>query len=423
MPMDYRSCLRGRRRALVLATSLALGLTAGLASPDPARAAPRDAGTRQADLTIERVVMLMRHGVRPSTKFPATPEGTTREPWPAWNTAAGDLTPHGAEGVRRLAVYDRMLLAEQALLPASGCAAPGTISAWASGSPRAIKTGLAFLETLQPGCGVPLDHPASEDAEDAFHPASASMGIDGDRALAAAKALLPAGGLPALIAPRRGDFARLQRIVGVPIDPASKLKATPGGEPKLKGGLSFASTAGQTLLLEYLEGMPLPQVGWGRASKADIQAVLRFHPLKFQYETRPPYVAQRVAAPIVSKMIEALSGKGGPVTLLFGHDGNVAALGGFYDLHWSMADYPRDDIAPGGAVGFERVRDAAGHRYVRAFQQAQSMDQLRTLAPLTRIAPPSRSYLVIPGCGSATEPCALATFEALTRERLAHPAD
>lgn len=381
------------------------------------------AASRQPELTVERVVVLMRHGVRPSTKFPATPVGTTKQPWPTWNTAAGDLTPHGADGVRRLAAYDRTLMAEQGLLPAAGCAEPGTISAWASGSSRAIKTGQAFLETLQPGCNVLLDHPADEDAEDQFHPTAAQSAIDGDRALAASQAQLPAGGLDALVAGKRADFATLQRIVGAPVETASTLKATPGDKPDMKGGLSFASTAGQTLLLEYLEGMPMRDVGWGRASKADIQGILRFHPLKFQYETRAAYVAQRYAAPIVSRMIDALSGKGGRVTLLFGHDTNIAALGGFYDLHWTMADYPRDDIAPGGAIGFELVRDKAGHRYVRAFQQSQSMDQLRALSPLTKAAPPSRSYLAIPGCGSAKSLCDLATFETLTRARLAHPAD
>jgi 4-phytase/acid phosphatase len=406
--MNHTPHLRPIGALLAVASALALSATAS--------AAPK-----AADLTVERVVILMRHGVRPSTKFPATPEGTTREAWPAWSTPAGDLTPHGAEGIRRLATYDREVLAIQGLLPATGCAAPGTISAWSSGSSRAIKTGLAFIETLQPGCKVALDHPAGEDDEDQFHPSTSKAAMDGDRALAASQAQFPASGLQGVIAARKADFATLERIVGVPVDTASTLKATPGDKPDLKGGLSFGSTAGQTILLQYLEGMPMEQVGWGRASKADIRAILRFHPIKFQYETRPAYVAQRLAAPIVTRIVDALSGQGGRLTLLFGHDTNIAALGGFYDLHWTMADYPRDDIAPGGAIGFELVRDSAGRRYVRVFQQAQSMDQLRGLAPLSQATPPSRSYLALPGCGSGSKPCDLETFEKLTRERLAHP--
>jgi 4-phytase/acid phosphatase len=406
--MNHTPHLRPIGALLAVASALALSATAS--------AAPK-----AADLTVERVVILMRHGVRPSTKFPATPEGTTREAWPAWSTPAGDLTPHGAEGIRRLAAYDREVLAIQGLLPATGCAAPGTISAWSSGSSRAIKTGLAFIETLQPGCKVALDHPAGEDDEDQFHPSTSKAAMDGDRALAASQAQFPASGLQGVIAARKADFATLERIVGVPVDTASTLKATPGDKPDLKGGLSFGSTAGQTILLQDLEGMPMEQVGWGRASNADIRAILRFHPIKFQYETRPAYVARRLAAPIVTRIVDALSGQGGRLTLLFGHDTNIAALGGFYDLHWTMADYPRDDIAPGGAIGFELVRDSAGRRYVRVFQQAQSMDQLRSLAPLSQATPPSRSYLALSGCGTRGKPCDLETFEKLTRQRLLDP--
>jgi 4-phytase / acid phosphatase len=392
---------------------------AGSATPAATAAAPaRPAGDR----VVERTVMLMRHGVRPSTKFPATPVGTTREAWPDWTTPAGDLTAHGAEAVRRLAAYDRTLFAAAGLLPAQGCAPAGTVTAWASGSSRAIKTGKAFLETIQPGCGVPLDHPAGEEDEDAFHPSDARSGIDGAIALKAAEAMLPAGGIEAEVKAHEAEFRLLERATGVPVRRDTTLKASPGDKPNLKGGLSFGSTASQTILLEYLEGMPMRNVGWGRASRADIRAMLRFHPVKFRFETRPAYVAQRLAAPLVGRMVDALSGKGGALTLLFGHDTNIAALGGFYGLHWTMADYPADDIAPGGAIGFELLRDRSGHRTVRAFSQAQYMDQVRNLTALDKAHAPSRTYLAIPGCGPATTGCDLATFERLTRERLARPA-
>jgi 4-phytase/acid phosphatase len=45
----------------------------------------------------------------------------------------------------------------------------------------------------------------------------------------------------------------------------------------------------------------MDQVGWGRASKADIQAMLRFHPVKFNYEVGAPYIAERYAAPIAKR--------------------------------------------------------------------------------------------------------------------------
>jgi 4-phytase / acid phosphatase len=397
-----------------------LSLLALAGSVTPAATAASPAGAA-GDPVVERTVMLMRHGVRPSTKFPATPAGTTKEAWPDWTTPAGDLTDHGAEAVRRLAAYDRTLFTASGLLLATGCAPAGAITAWASGSSRAIKTGKAFLETIQPGCAVPLDHPAGDEDEDAFHPSDARSGIDGAIALKASEAFLPAGGIDAQAKALEAEFRLLDRATGVAVPRASTLKAAPGDKPDLKGGLSFGSTASQTILLEYLEGMPMAKVGWGRASKADIARMLRFHPIKFRYETRPAYVAQRLAAPLVTRMIDALEGKGGRLTLLFGHDTNIAALGGFYDLHWTMADYPRDDIAPGGAVGFELLRDKAGHRFVRAFAQAQYMDQVRNLTTLGKANRPGRTTLAIPGCGDERTACPLETFVRLTRQRLSQP--
>lgn len=426
--MDRQVRLQGDA---VMRQAKTLSILAGAALLSAAAPAP----ARAAEETVERVVMVMRHGVRPSTKFPATPVGTTRQPWPAWSTAAGDLTPHGAAAIRLLGAYDRALMIRQGLLPAKGCAGAGTISAWASGASRAIKTGRAFLETLQPGCQVALDHPAGEEEDETFHPTDAGLAIDGDKALAAALRLAPAGGINAEVTRNADAFRVLERVTGCCLGKAcdtsgdatactaaerrSRLVAEAGDKPDMKGALSFASTAGQTILLQYLEGMPMAQVGWGRASLADIRTMLRFHPVKFRYETRPPYVAQRLAAPLARRILDAVQGKSGTITLLFGHDTNLAALGGFYDLHWTMSDFPADDIAPGGAIGFEVVRARDKQRYVRAFSQAQSMAQVRALAPLTGSAKPDRQSIPIPGCGPAR--CSLQAFEQLTMDRLERP--
>jgi 4-phytase/acid phosphatase len=173
--------------------------------------------------------------------------------------------------------------------------------------------------------------------------------------------------------------------------------------------------------LEYVEGKPMSEVGWGRASKADIQTMLRFHALKFHYEIGAPYVAERYAAPVAQKILGALSGAQGPkLTMLVGHDSNVAALRGFFGVNFTAADYPRNDPPPGGAMGFELLKAQSGKRYVRAFYTAQTMDQLRELQPLTASNPPSYAYLSIPGCRVAGEPtlCPLETFQKIVGGKL-----
>lgn len=413
------------RNALMTAAMVAVPLLAGGAAQAASNGGPT------GELKLERVVMVMRHSVRPPTKSPATPEGTTAQPWSSWTTPYGELTPHGGEGARLMGVYYRTFLGSRGLLPTTGCAAQGDIVAWASGKSRAIKTAEMFVEGLQPGCGLKVAHPDDEANDPIFHPAE---GIDGDIALRAAQRQKP--GVAAEPRVHAADFAVLQRVLGC--DEATKagcgvarkpsaLKPNKGDTPDLEGALSVASTAGQTVLLEYVEGKPMSEVGWGRASKADIQAMLRFHPVKFHYEVGAPYIAERYAAPIAKEVLGALTGAegtGGKLTMLVGHDTNIAALRGFLGAHFTAADYPRDDPPPGGAMGFELVRDAAGRAFVRAFYTAQSMDQLRELQPLTAANPPSYSYFSVPGCGVKGELtlCPLETFQKIVGGKLIHPA-
>lgn len=403
-------------RGALMAAAVVVGL-AGSAAAAPS-----------GDLKLERMVMVMRHSVRPPTKAQATPAGTTAQPWGPWTTPYGDLTPHGAEGARLMGAYYRTFLGARGLLPREGCAAPRDVVAWASGKSRAIKTAEAFVEGLQPGCGLKVDHPDSEENDPIFHPSAV---IDGDLALKAAQRQKP--GVAAETKALAREFAILQRVLGCdPVTKAgcdiakrpSKLEANAGDNADLNGALGVASTAGQTVLLEYVEGKPMSEVGWGRASKADIQALLRFHTVKFRYEVGPPYVADRYAAPVAKEILAALDGKSGKLTLLVGHDTNIAALRAFLDVHFTAADYPRDDPPPGGAMGFELLKDAGGKAYVRAFYTAQTMDQLRDLRPLTAGDPPAYAYFPIPGCAVKGQPtlCPLATFRKIVGDRLKNPA-
>ena len=157
----------------ILAPALAALALAGGAPP----------GAAEQPLKLERVVMLMRHGVRPPTKADVTPPGMSAQPWSAWTTPFGELTPHGAEGARLMGKYDRGLYAGRGLVAASGCPAAGEVSVVASGKSRAIDTAKNFAAGMFPGCDVPVAYPATEKDDTVFHPSDAGAGgIDGDRA-------------------------------------------------------------------------------------------------------------------------------------------------------------------------------------------------------------------------------------------------
>jgi 4-phytase/acid phosphatase len=400
------------------AATAALLLASVFALPASAQSAKSDAPT----FTVERVAMLMRHGIRPPTKPNSVPVIYSKEAWPSWPVDFGLLTPRGAAGVKLLGEADRAYYAARGLF-GSGCPAPGAVRLEASGKQRAIATAESWAEGFMPGCSFRVTHPGKGEPDPVFHPLDgAPAAFDGQRAWREAMARAPEGGIAAETRAYRGELELLARVLGCAApcalltDP-NTLVASAHDRPELEGPLDVASTASQTLLLEYLEGMPMSDVGWGRVTRPEIERLLRFHPLKFNYSNRPESVARAAAAPIAREIVEAFEGENGPkLTLLGGHDTNIADLGGFFKVHWRVPSYPADDIPPGSALGFELLRDADGGRFVRAFYRAQTMDQLRSQLALGADGA-FREYLAMPDCGDSTAPraCPLDTFVRIVR--------
>jgi 4-phytase/acid phosphatase len=424
------------RTILLAAGAIALVLGACRYRQEAPAAAPpaASAGTPSADaggLRLERVVMLMRHGGRPPTKPAIGPPGTADKPWPKWGAAFGELTPHGYDAVKLLGAWDREHWEALGLLPPDRCLDKTELEMEASYKSRTQDTARALAEGMMPGCPVEIPHPAADEDDYLFHPlATGKLAYDAAAAIEQARARQPQGGMAAEIRDNAGLFALLDQALGC-CTPATcsdgkaracdlsrwpaALETGDDGAVSVGDPFSLASTIGQTFLLEYLEGMPMEDVAWGRVDEAGIGKLLQFHVLKYKYEARTPYVALRTAAPLASRMLDALD-HGAKLTVLAGHDTNIAQLGGFFDLHWTVPGYPRDDPPPGGAIGFELLSDAAGAKYVRAFYRSQTMPQVRELQPLDEDNPASWEILPIPGCA---EPCRFDSFAALTRGKLA----
>lgn len=380
------------------------------------------------ELKLERVVMLMRHGVRPPTKAQVVPKGMHDLPWPTWQVDFGELTQHGYDAVRLVGAWDRVNWARRGLLPAEGCPSTADIEVAASAKSRTQATARALVEGMAPGCTVHVDFPQDKNDDVEFHPLDVgAMPIDADEALRAVLALAPPGGMRAEVVVHADRFALLDQALGctgVQAKSDCSLATMPaaivrneGDRPDIGDPFGIASTASQTFLLEYLEGMPMQDVAWGRLNREQIEDLLEFHSLKFYYEGRAPYVAARAASPLASRMLAAME-QGPKLTVLVGHDTNIADLGGFLDLHWKVPSYPRDDPPPGGALGFEVLSDVSGKQFVRAFYRSQTMDQVRELQTLTAGNAPAYDYLAIPGCG---ELCPLSDFERIVRSKLVEP--
>lgn len=374
-------------------------ICAALAAPVVA-----DAQSVPKGLKVDRVVLLMRHGVRPPTKAPSMPEGVADRPWPSWSVPPGYLTPHGATAVRRVAEYDRTRWSGSGMVLRGACP---TMRVIADSDQRTIATAQSYVAGAAPGCTVTIEHKPQDVPDPLFAPLDQpGVAFDAEEARLGVMAEAGPGGISGHEARMRPLLARIDAILcaapsatcGVVRERTELAPPKPGKRPKLTGALDRASTAAQILLLEYADGKPMAEVGWGRATPADIARLAAFHAEEFRLLARPRYIAKANLSLLAPLMAAAVTKPGGAaVTMIAGHDTNVASLGGLLGLHWQVPGLAADDPAPGGAIVFERLVDAKGARYVRALYRSQTVAQIRALSDLRR-AVPYVAVMPIEGC-------------------------
>jgi 4-phytase/acid phosphatase len=400
------------------------------------------AQTKQtSEAHLKFVLILTRHGVRSPTWTNERLDEYSREPWPTWQVAPGLLTPHGKVLMTQFGTYYRSLFAGQGLLSASGCTDANEVYLYADTDKRTLDTGRSLADGMLPTCKVDV-HSNGEGTQDVlFHPLGKIGKHDSQLAFSAIagrmgydpSALLPAYQMPletmqqVLLACPTPDCA--------PDNKKSLLAIPPSLAPgvgdhlaEVKGPLSTAATFAENLQLEYLEGMPDNQVGWGRVDEAKIRSLMAIHASGSDLIQRTPYVARVQGSNLLFHMLRTLEQAeqqkvvagaiGSPqdkVTILVGHDTNISNVAALLDIHWLVNGYQRDDAAPGGALILE-LWQAAGHDdSVRAYYMVQSPIQMRNALPLSLATPPSRAKVFLPGCSQAGEDasCNWSNFKSL----------
>jgi 4-phytase/acid phosphatase len=414
---------------LRLLLGMGLGVAAAAATPLAA-----------AELVLERIVLLSRHGVRAPTASPETLAGYASAPWPEWPAGQGELTARGAELARLMGAYYRAMLEDRGLLLRAGsCPPAGTVRAVADVEQRTVATARAMLDGMFPGCGMEPEVLAGAKTDPLFHPVEAGV-CPLDAALAE-KAVLGriGGGFAAVLDAYSPSLAAMQSALGCCApklcgkdsgqcklaDVASRLEAGKKGL-SVKGPIGIASTAGETFLMQYAQGMDEAEVAWGAApTPMALNGLLALHQLDLDLAQRTPYLAALQGSAMAAEMLAAL-GEGldlaaqgppeGPaIVLIVGHDTNIAALGGLLGLDWVLATYLPGETPPGGALAFELLRDpASGARFVAIAYYSQTLDQLRNASVLDAAHAPARATIAVPGCiagGLDETACPWAEFE------------
>ena len=404
--------------------------------------AARAQAKSQVEERLKFVLVLTRHGVRSPTWTNDRLNEYSRDPWPKWEVDPGELTPHGKMLMTQFGAYYRAWFADRGLLSADGCSDAGAAYIGGDTDNRTIDTAQSLVQGLLPGCGA-IIHSLEKGTQDVLFHGSAKLGkadaqfgrfavaghIGGDAA-----ALLPAYEMP---------LQAMQQVlsgcveVGCAVDgKKSLLKIQPSltagaGDhvAELKGPLNTAATFAENFQLEYLNGMPDAEVGWGRIDEAKVQSLMALHAASSELVQRTPYVARIQASNllfhIVCTLKQAKEGKSvaGAIAssqqkavFLVGHDTNISNVAALLDAHWLIDGYQRDDAAPGGALIFELWQRPGKEDEVRVYYTVQTPAQMRKALPVSLSEPPAKAQVFIPQCSHTEEsaPCSWNEFERVT---------
>jgi 4-phytase/acid phosphatase len=395
-----------------------LALVPGLLFGQPAGQPPED------DLRL--AIVMSRHGIRAPLPASFSLDAIAAQPWPKWEVPPGFLTPHGAEEMREMGGYYRALFVNDGLLTGAPDRDAAQIYFRADSDERTIASAHELAAGLLPG-RAPAVHARTLLAVDPlFQPAKVPIGQP-DRNFAVRAVLGRIGGDPANVLPAiRPGLRLLERVLlggdVVPQGKVSVLDWAQGIRPGLSdtlvvldGPLHRSEYLAEYFLLEYTDGKPMPEVGWGRVDRPTLTELLRTHALDWDLSNRTFYSARAQGSNLASHILDtidqaatgfaepgALAPPSAHVVVVVGHDTNIANLGGLLNLSWIVPGTQPDPLLPGGALLFElRQRRRTGEFYVRLAYVSATLDQMRAGSDLTLADPPCTSPIFIPGCSQA----------------------
>lgn len=390
-----------KRAVIAAAVAAMIGVSAGA-----------QAQTAPEGYQLQQVLIMSRHNLRaPLANNGSVLEQSTPRQWPQWDVPGGQLTTKGGVLEVYMGHYMREWMAQEGLISSGECPAADSVYAYANSLQRTVATAQYFITGAFPGCDIPVHHQAAMGTMDpTFNPVIADDSDDFSKAATSAMA--------AERAKMRLDdsYRLLEEIADYQASPACREKhvcslsqgkdtfsAAYQNEPGVSGPLKVGNSLVDAFTLQYYEGFPIDEVAWGGIKTDQQWRVLS--QLKNGYQDSlfsSPAVARNVAAPLVKYIDKALVGEratGPKITVLVGHDSNIASLLMALDFkpYQLPAQYERTPI--GGQIVFQRWHDGKANRDLMKIEYVyQSTKQLRDASPLTLASPAQRVTLELKGC-------------------------
>ncbi len=408
------------------------------------------AAQRPDNTVLKQVIIFGRHAARTPVATPSQLSSFSTLPFPAFSVSGqAVITPNGATNETILGGYFRLWLTQEGLLTGNDAADAASVYVRANNAPLIVDTAQAFVAGLLPAAPPPVNTVPAPDP--LFDPIDAGVAkLDINMAIASVNGRI--GGNPQLLSSAyAAEFAMARSVLfNYPVG-TSPAPATPAGKidittipitmtagnstaPVNPGGLSSFYMAIDPFMMEYADGMPTSDVGWGNLDAAGISQMFRVYDALLDLEFRTPYLAgvqsSNLASHIIRSILQAATGSamtgtvGTPsdkIVVLTAANTNLAGLAGLFQLDWLVDGFQRDVASLGGALVFElRQSQRTGEFIVRTAYITQTMDQIRNRTKLTLAAPPANVPVFIPGCSvdNTTFDCSLRSFLRVTQHAI-----
>ncbi|GAE52332.1 6-phytase [Xanthomonas arboricola pv. pruni str. MAFF 311562] len=319
--------------------------------------------------TLEKVVILKRHGVRAAMSSPEQLGRYSARPWPRFDVPAGHLTANGARLEALFGTYYRARYTPLGLFDGDGCA---NVYYWANRTQRTIASARALASTLTPGCTNTVHHVADDASDPLFDGAPALRQPAAAALMRAAIAGRVGGDVASWNAAQRDAIDSLQQLLlqcaqrPCPTQAGAgkqRLDAVPAGMGAAHDGIAgvqgpapAASGISESLLMGWADGQDFAGLGWQGVDEASLLRAFAPHQAEFALRLRAPTVARMASTPLAARLLATLqqgsvtSGNRNPsqatpiggdarLVVLSGHDGTLTLLGGMFDLHWQLPGY------------------------------------------------------------------------------------
>ena len=350
------------KKALLL-TALAAATCAAAQAESPALA--------PEGYTLEKVTILSRHGIRaPLVGYGSALAEATPHTWTPWKTEGGHLTPRGGELETRLAHYMDEWFDAVGLIKKDSCPTTDQLLVYANSLPRTIDTGKNFVKGAFPDCDITV-HNLEEvgKMDNTFNPIVRSP-VDDAFVAKAEKSIddmLGEGGFAKLNERLAKNYQILETVLDYDHS-ATCEKEKQCDLDKIKN----STGAADSFILQYYEGYPANEVAWGKIETPEQwQAIVDLKNIYTDVLFTAPVLAKEAASPLLAFIQNSFADHGyqhplikdaqkAKVTLLVGHDSNVASLLALLQTapYQLPEQYEKTPIS--GKVLFEQWRDKDG---------------------------------------------------------------